>query len=98
MRKKESLGKNREISGHLPTLKCECGAEILFLPDLKEMSFAIEAHVAEHRKNPKDPCRAEAEAERVENDLISQAFTIANREQTKEQIIKRKTRAHFSNK
>lgn len=33
-----------------PLVKCDCGAEILLLPDLREMNRAIEAHVAEHRK------------------------------------------------
>ena len=29
----------------MKTIKCVCGEEILFLPDLKEMSKAIENHV-----------------------------------------------------
>ena len=34
----------------LPIISCECGAEILVVPDLKAMNRAIKAHVAEHRK------------------------------------------------
>jgi hypothetical protein len=35
----------------LPIISCECGAEILVLPDLKAMNKAIKTHVIEHRKN-----------------------------------------------
>ena len=42
----------------LPIIKCECGTEILLLPDLKAMDRAIDAHVAEHRKKGKNPFRA----------------------------------------
>ena len=35
----------------LPIISCECGAEILVLPDLKAMNRAIKTHVVEHRKN-----------------------------------------------
>jgi hypothetical protein len=80
MRKNESIGKNREIIDHLPMLKCKCGAEILLLSDLREMSHAIKVHVAEHRNNMKDHGNAAAD-ERVENALISQAFRLASRQE-----------------
>ena len=35
---------------HLPIITCDCGAEILVVPDLRAMNLAIKAHVAEHRK------------------------------------------------
>ncbi len=35
---------------HMPIIRCECGYEILVLPDLKAMNFAINKHVADHRK------------------------------------------------
>jgi hypothetical protein len=41
---------NKDLKGSLPTIKCECGAEILVLPDLQAMNRAIKAHVAEHKK------------------------------------------------
>lgn len=81
MREEKSLGKNREEIDHLPKLKCECGAEILLLPDLKKMSYAIKVHVAEHRKNVKNPAKAATECERVENALIAQVFRIASRQE-----------------
>jgi hypothetical protein len=34
----------------LPIINCECGTEILVLPDLQSMNRAIKTHVSEHRK------------------------------------------------
>jgi hypothetical protein len=42
----------------LQLIKCECGTEILLLPDLKAMDRAINAHVAEHRKKGSNPSKA----------------------------------------
>ena len=39
------------LKEHLPLITCVCGAEILLVPDLEAMNLAINAHVAEHRKN-----------------------------------------------
>jgi hypothetical protein len=46
------------LKEHLPLIKCECGAEILLVPDLKAMNHAIEAHVGEHRNKGNNPARA----------------------------------------
>ncbi|MGA2385511.1 MAG: hypothetical protein ABSG33_03145 [Candidatus Bathyarchaeia archaeon] len=51
----ENIGDNiadadKHLKERLPTIKCECGAEILLLPDLQAMNRAIKAHTAEHRK------------------------------------------------
>jgi len=46
------------LKGRLPLIRCECGTEILLLPDLKAMDRAIYAHVAEHRKKGTNPYRA----------------------------------------
>ncbi len=62
------------------------------------MNFVIEAHVAEHRNNAKDLGKAVAEAERVENALITQVFRIASREAPLELVIKKNNRARFCNK
>ena len=47
-------GKNavadKNLKKHLPLIKCECGAEILLLPDLQAMNRAIKAHVNEHKQ------------------------------------------------
>ena len=74
MRKEKSVDKDREIVEHLPLLKCECGAEILLLPDLKVMNHAIEVHVAGHRKKEKDPRKAAAAASHIRQILTEQLF------------------------
>jgi hypothetical protein len=54
-------GKNaksdKHLNGSLPLISCECGAEILLLPDLQAMNRAIKAHAAEHRKKGRDTSR-----------------------------------------
>jgi hypothetical protein len=46
------------LKEHLPLIKCECGTEILLVPDLGAMDRAIDAHVAEHRKKGNNPSKA----------------------------------------
>ncbi len=46
----------------------------MLLPDVKLMGKAIEAHVEEHVKNIKEPKKAEIEAERVRDYLITKVF------------------------
>ena len=56
---------------------CECGEEILMLPDLKAMGNAIEKHVDLHRKNLRVPACTRKEAERLLDALIAQVLNIA---------------------
>ena len=63
---------------HLPLLKCECGAKILLVPDLKVMNHAIEVHVAEHRKKEKDPRKAATTASHIRQILIEQLLKKAS--------------------
>jgi hypothetical protein len=48
-------GKSAQVDEHLkkglPIISCECGYEILVVPDLKAMNRAFKTHIAEHRKN-----------------------------------------------
>jgi hypothetical protein len=61
------------------TVKCECGKEILLLPDVKEMDHAIEAHiVAVHMQKSKNSEFAAAEAERIRDALIVQVLRKAS--------------------
>ena len=72
--------KNRKLPRsyrNMDTVKCECGAEILLLPDVRAMGQAIEVHVALHMQKLKAPAGATAEAERVRDALIAQVFSIA---------------------
>lgn len=38
------------LKERLPLIKCECGTEILVLPDLRAMNRAINTHVAKHKQ------------------------------------------------
>jgi hypothetical protein len=41
---------NRYLKERLPLIRCECGAEILLVPDLRAMNRAVKSHVLEHKK------------------------------------------------
>lgn len=62
------------VAGRLSTVNCECGAEILFIHDVKEMGRVIECHAEEHRKREQNPVEGEAAFERVENFLLKQVL------------------------
>ncbi len=53
----------------LPTVSCECGEEILVIPDLNEMARCIETHAIIHMKKEADPEKAKAEHCRIEEQL-----------------------------
>ena len=42
------------LKERLPIINCECGAEILVVPDLQAMDRAIKAHVVEHRQKERN--------------------------------------------
>ena len=58
----------------MPVIRCECGAEILLIPQLEMMGNAIETHIAEHQQKEPDPAKAEAMAKRIQEDLIKQVL------------------------
>jgi hypothetical protein len=60
---------------NLPMLKCECGHEILLLPELKTLGKAIEEHATEHQKKYK---LTQEEADAIQDNLIAQAFRMAS--------------------
>ena len=58
------------LKSRLPIIKCECGYEILLLPDLKAMDQAVQNHLLKHKnRGTKD-----SNAKRIECTLISQIF------------------------
>jgi hypothetical protein len=74
---KKKVGDDKE----LPVIKCSvCGEEIMIIPDVKLMSAAIEAHVETHKQKVKDRKDAEAEAERIRDDLITQVLEKASKD------------------
>ncbi len=50
----ENTDANRVLKERLPLIRCECGAEILVVPDLRAMNRAIKTHVTEHSKSEKN--------------------------------------------
>jgi hypothetical protein len=68
----------------LVKVRCECGNEILLLPDLKEMGKAIDDHVDFHLQNLKAPRCTTAEAERLREALITQVLHMASQSEDEE--------------
>jgi 5S rRNA maturation endonuclease (ribonuclease M5) len=69
--------KNGHSKRRKDTIKCECGEEILILPDVRATGESIEVHVALHLKGVKGPECSTLEAERLRNALIVQVLEIA---------------------
>ncbi len=57
-------------------VRCECGDEILLVPDLKKTGKAIEDHVDLHLQSLRAPTCTAAEAGRLKDALIAQILTI----------------------
>jgi hypothetical protein len=60
----------------LPILHCECGHEILLLPDRQILGKAIEEHVLDDKNKYG---LSEQEAERLKDSLIAQAFKLISK-------------------
>lgn len=75
------MKKKKIIRSNLPEdiIVCECGAEILLVPDVKAMSKAIEAHVAYHTKGIKNSSEKTEEENRIREALIIQVFNLASK-------------------
>jgi hypothetical protein len=72
---KYKKSRNNRGKSYMALIKCECGHEILLIPDLKAMSNAVEDHVLEHLKKTD-----EDEAEAIRVNLISQILQKATAE------------------
>lgn len=59
------------------TIVCQCGAQILLVPDVKEMNLALEMHMNEHKKNYQI---SDVEAEAILDDLIAQVLSKISQE------------------
>ena len=73
--KNTGSGRKSELS---QTVVCECGSKILVIPDIKEMSAAIENHVWEHIKNEKDQSKVTCEKCRLMDLLVAQVLKVAS--------------------
>jgi len=63
------MNQNHRFGRGLPTVFCECGEEILVIPDIDEMVRCIETHAIFHEKKEADPKKAKAEHCRIEEQL-----------------------------
>ncbi len=62
----------KHVRSSLPILVCECGAELLILPDITEMYKSITKHAEKHQLTELDPHKAEATSKRIQNLLLEQ--------------------------
>ena len=59
---------------NLKTVKCECGVEILLIPDVKEMGRLIDIHAEEHGKKEKNREIAKSTIKRIQDLLTGQVL------------------------
>ena len=55
-------------------IKCECGFEILVIPEMETVGGAIDAHVEQHRGKQKDPTKGEIDANNIHHFLFKKLF------------------------
>ncbi|HEX7483350.1 MAG TPA: hypothetical protein VF350_07775 [Candidatus Bathyarchaeia archaeon] len=55
-------------------IKCECGFEILVIPEMETVGSTIDAHVEEHRRKQKDPTKGEVAANHIHDFLFKKLF------------------------
>jgi len=65
------------VKSKLPVIKCECGFEILLVPDLKEMSLVVQKHAQKHKETIKNTEEAEITYCIIEKSLIAQILRLA---------------------
>lgn len=68
----------------LKTIKCECGLEILVIPDSVEMGRAIEAHAQEHKKRFQTIDEGERIFNHIQDLLLKQVLNMASKTNDKE--------------
>lgn len=74
---RENADADKHLKERLPIISCECGAEILVVPDLQAMNRAIKTHVhvAEHRKRERTAQRNVITSSKI-SQLLSQLTLI----------------------
>ena len=71
--------KKCSLKNNLPLVTCECGYEIVLVPDFKALGKAIEEHVMEHAKKS---TMTQKEVEALEDNLIAQVLKLASEIET----------------
>jgi hypothetical protein len=62
---------------NLQFVRCECGEEILLVPNAREMDRAIELHANKHALKENNPERAEASFKQIQQDLVQKTLLFA---------------------
>ena len=71
-------GRHRPSNTSQKVIVCGCGAEILLIPDVKEMDRAVVYHAECHAGKEKDPVKAIALFEQIQNYLIKQVLVLTS--------------------
>jgi len=83
-------GRQRPSTSIQKVIVCECGAEILLIPDVKEMDRAIVYHAECHAGKETDPVKAKALFEQIQNYLVKQVLVVTSEEEFEKANSKRK--------
>lgn len=59
-------------------IKCECGEEILLVPDIMDMDRAVERHAQEHALKEKDSRKAEEIFCQVQTELVQKILIVTS--------------------
>ena len=76
----KSADADKHLKERLPIINCECGAEILLVPDLQAMNRALKTHVSEHRKKERSSKNNVTTSSKI-SQLLSQLTLIKMSEQ-----------------
>jgi len=66
------------IENRFPMIKCECGEEILLLPDLTEMGKVIKEHAQKHAEKIENPKEAKLTYQIIELSLTAKTLRKAS--------------------
>jgi hypothetical protein len=80
----DNIINRRNSQGNKRIIKCECGKEILILPDIKQMDKAINYHANEHASKEQDAKKAEQTYDRIQEALIKQLLALTSKAVNKE--------------
>ena len=76
----ENAGADLFLKEGLPLIRCECGAEILVVPDLRAMNRVIKIHVTEHRKREKTALKNVVPSIKINQLLVQRTLLKASEE------------------
>jgi hypothetical protein len=74
MVKKPSINEKKK----LPTIRCECGIEIVLINQVEVLGRSIDNHVEQHKAKVSDPVEADVVAKYIEDCLVKQVLDKAS--------------------